>query len=459
MMEYADIFCVPIKEKYLIHAPLHRLTALVNSHAVSQIRDALQHKTPVAGSLSSLVHQLQTPVFPYPSPRDNPELSPLFLGLIPTRGCNMGCHYCDFAAPKQDSPVMSLEMARNAIDAYFHLLSESGNRHAEVHFFGGEPFFADRVIHFAVEYARWRADQNQFSVRFEVTSNGLYNTNRCQWIADHFDTIILSLDGMPDIQDRHRPGINGRSTADIIVRNAKIFSDNSIELVIRVCVTSETVERLPEIAHWIAQEFRPSTVCVETLSLSHNAEVINFTPPDPLIFAHCFDAAAHILRQAGIETVISTADTSNPRSSFCPVGKDALIVTPDGAVNACYLLEKDWVNRGLDLQLGKIDGQRFMLADEAVTRARHLTVDHRSLCSNCLCRFYCAGGCHVNHYTEVPAGQYDDQCIQTRAITFTRLLRGMGQDDLADQWLNSTVEIKESVMQKNDHLVAIGGLL
>ena len=49
---------------------------------------------------------------------------------------------------------MSLRLARQAVDAYLRILAENGSRHAEVHFFGGEPFFAEEVVHFVVNYAR-----------------------------------------------------------------------------------------------------------------------------------------------------------------------------------------------------------------------------------------------------------------------------------------------------------------
>ncbi len=67
----------------------------------------------------------------------------------------MACRYCDFAAPigrPRDGP----ETARDAIDAYLELLGSRGRR-AELHFFGGEPFDAEEVVHFAVEYAKLRA--------------------------------------------------------------------------------------------------------------------------------------------------------------------------------------------------------------------------------------------------------------------------------------------------------------
>lgn len=449
-MTSADVFCIPVMDKFLVYAPLHRLTALVNRHALALIRE--DHGiTPVPPSLRDIIERLQRIPPPVTTSREGPVHTPLFLGIIPTRGCNMACHYCDFFAPKQASPIMSLDTARRAVNAYFDQIE--GQTTAEVHFFGGEPFFAENVVHFVVEYASLVASERGVQVRFEAITNGLYNRKRCLWIADRFDTIVLSLDGPPDIQDRHRPGINGRSMSDIITRNARILSDGPVELIIRACVTDDTVERMPEIAHWIGQSFHPSTVCFETLSLSHNAKPIPFSPPDPVAFARNFDRASRILVNYGIDTVISTVDLSGPRTSFCPVGKDALIVSPDGAVDTCYLLQKDWEQSGLDMRLGWLDGDHFDLMPEAVARARDLTVNTRPLCADCFCRYSCAGGCHVNHDTSRAPGQYDHLCIHTRMITVARLLREIGQHALAVDWLNDDEALEAVTAQTNDRLM------
>jgi uncharacterized protein len=446
-----NIFSVPIRDKFLVYAPLHKLIALVNRQALSCIRAGLNGERAVPGAVQTLVDRLRAPGEPEPGARTGGLTDPYFLGIIPTRGCNMACRYCDFAAPKQSSPVMDVNLAREAVDAYFDLLQAVGNRRAEVHFFGGEPFAAESVVHFVVAYAAKRAAELGQGVRFEVTTNGLYSPARCQWIADHFDTIVLSLDGLTDVQDRHRPALNGRGTFEVIARNARIFSEGSCELVVRACVTQDTLTDMPEFARWIGQELRASTVCFESLSLSPLAQAAGFFPPDPWQFAAAFDCARRILDAFGVETVLSTADLRTNRSSFCPVGKDALIVSPDGAIDACYLLQDDWARKGLDMRLGHVSAGRFEIDPAVLQRVRDLTVQPRPLCADCLCRYQCAGGCHVNHDK---ADQFDDLCVQTRLVTLTLLLRQIGQDELADAWLADRQAQETSVWQKSDRLEA-----
>lgn len=441
-----DIFSVPIDDKTLIYAPLHGVVALVNSAAARRLGEALRTGAGVPAVLQELHDRLRLPVTPPPL-REGRLTDPFFLGLIPTRGCNMACRYCDFAAPKTSSPVMTLDTARRAVDAYLDLLETD---HAEVHFFGGEPFYAPEVVHFVVEYARGRAAERGLMVRFEVTTNGLFSRSRAEWIAENFDTVVLSLDGPADIQNKHRPARGGKDSADVVMRSAAVFSEGPVELIIRAAITDQTARRMPEIAQWVSQAFRPGTVCFESLMVSPLAEQAGMRPPDPWEFADNFICAANILKEYGIRTVFSTADLDKTCVSFCPVGQDAMIVAPDGAVNACYLLDEDWAASGIDMRIGQLDHARFQIDMDALSKVRSLTVDNRPLCRDCLCRYHCAGGCHVNHDTSGAPGAYDEVCIQTRLVTIATLLHKIGQHDMAALWMKNRAWQEAAVLQPAD---------
>lgn len=453
-MPTVDIFIIPIGEYRLLYAPLVPLLALLNQAAVSQIHQTFQ-STPNSVSsplLTSLLEQLTTPT-PTLLPRSGPLHHPLFLGIIPTRNCHMACHYCDFA-DSPDTTTMPLTTARAAVNAYLRLLTKNDHQQGEIHFFGGEPFAAADVIHFVVGYATTQASRWGLSLRFEVTTNGLYSARECRWIADHFQGVVLSLDGPPDIQNRHRPGRHGRFLADPIIRNAHILSQSHTGLVLRACVTRDTAPRLPEIAHWFSQEFCPESVCFESLTPNPQATAAGLHPPDPWEFAIAFRAATQILAAHGIETVLSTADLRRNRIHFCPVGQDALIVSPDTGVHACYLLPHRWQQAGLELRLGHLDttNETWQLDPTALNHIRTLNVLSNPHCTNCLCRYHCAGGCHVNHPATSPTAQWDDLCRQTRLVTITTLLDRLGYTDLATTWLANRSISETAVCQPSDRL-------
>jgi uncharacterized protein len=448
-----SVFAVPVLDKVLIYAPLHSLAALVDDAAARCLRDSLvSGSSVVAPQLNELVYLLNDEPKPPPSPRHG-DFVPSFLGLLPTRGCNLACRYCSFLTADDAKRVMSLDMARDAVNWYMDAVSRAGLDHAEVHFFGGEPFCAEEVLDLAVHLARLRAAEIGCTIRFEGATNGVFGETRRRWAADNLDTIVLSLDGPPEIHNRHRPYKGGQGSFEDVARTAQILFEGASDLYIRACVTSRTVDRLPELATWFCEQFRPEGVCFEPLQPSHESEAAGLGLPDPYDFASSFIRSARILEAHGVEPVYAAADIGAKRASFCPVGQDVAIVSPGGTVTACYLLQRDWESKGLDLRLGRLKDGTVQLDPHALASVRGLNVYNKPLCTRCFSKWHCAGGCHVNHGPAGPQGTYDRLCIQTRIITLRNILAAMGQEDLVREWLRDPAAPRRVIGQPSDLLL------
>ena len=452
-----SVFIVPVFEQYLVYAPLHNLAALVDKLAAKRIRDSLLapgEPRAAASSLVDLVRLLKTRQRSAPLPRQG-AFSPAFLGLIPTRGCNLGCTYCGFQAAEGPTPVMTLELARDAIDWYLGLVRENRLPAAEIHFFGGEPFCAGEVLDFVFHYARLQASEAGHGVRFEVATNGVFDDARCRWAAESLDSIILSFDGPAGIQDLHRPHRDGRGTFGRVARSAGLLSEGGAELSFRLCVTADTVAELPAIARWICREFHPVAVGIEPLQPSAPSRVAGLEPPDPWTFAQKYCEAARILEEHGIEPIYAAADIRARRVTFCPVGQDVPLVSPGGTIAACYLLARDWEEKGLDLRLGRMENGSVFLDADRVAAARRMNVWEKPGCSGCFCRWHCAGGCHVNH--RPPDGQagYDRLCIQTRALALRSILKELDRDDLAVDLMVHCKSLERSILQPSDAIDSV----
>jgi uncharacterized protein len=447
-----NIFSIPVGEKYILYAPLHHFLALVNRQATQELQDNLIADMPGNLFSSELIETLKVGGnLPF-TLRDG-ALDSAFLGIIPTRGCNSHCRYCDFSAPKDGSPAMELSLARDAIDSYLLLKKSSGVSRVEIHFFGGEPFHAENVVQFSVEYATMRAAKMGMQVHFEVTTNGIYRPALAKWVADHFDVVVLSLDGPRDIQEAQRPAGRQNSAFDVVFNTARILSNGPAELMLRTCITNQTVNRMDEIARWFCDEFCPTFVCFETLTPTDLSRKAGLDPPGPWEFAWNFHTASLILAEHGISAIHATAETHTPRVNFCPLGKDALIVSPEGIINACYLLQENWERRGMDLCLGAVENGKLNIPPARLDHIHSLNVENRPLCTDCFCRYHCAGGCYVNHETSAPPGQFDALCIQTRLITIINLLQRLGQqEELIHEWLADRHAMETSVLRRTDRL-------
>ena len=434
IMDY--VFTVPVSDKYILHSPLHNITALMNRSAVESLKEGNLKKK----NLYELYRSLSEKPVSMPAPNRG-AINPDFMGLIPTRSCNFNCIYCGFGSCK-DTSVMDFPLAMSSVEWMAEHVINQGKTDVEIHFFGGEPFFASDVIRVAVYRTNMICGEYNMKPVFKVSTNGFFDEVTCSFIGDYFDTVVLSLDGQEDIQNRYRPLKNGGKTSHTVERNAFLLGRSPAELCIRVCVTEETVERMEEIAHRLCRMCNPSSVDFEVLRQTEDKELL---PPDPWRFAVNYIKASGIVRDYGVTPVYGPASTGTVHHSFCPVGKDSIIISPDGIISACYLQKEEWEKKGLDLTFGHIDNSGIHINEDNLKSIRALT-DEKKFCRKCIARFHCAGGCHVHHVTE----EYDVFCIQTRIITVCNLLYDLGYTDLMEDFINNRKELERMVFQASD---------
>ena len=430
--EKHHVFLVPVLNQWLVYAPLHKVAALVNDRAANVLRSGGRA---VAGNgLGDLFDALAQAPPVIPKPLDG-EVSPSFLGIMPTRGCNLACVYCNFGGPTSPKVHMKPEIAVTAVDWMAERLVASGRRHFQIHFFGGEPFISPEIIDIVAHRVRFQCERHDLIPYLDASTNGVFNESRSEFVGDYFGGVVLSFDGPAEYHDRHRPAFQGRPSFDIVSRTAKRLGEMPLDLCLRVCITDDSVGEMESITRWMVEEFKPGVMNFESLTPGVLAQQAGLKVPDPYRFAiHCVGAYREADR-LGVRAVYSAAETERARLSFCPVSTDAVIVSPDGRASACYLLPEDWQERGLDMDVGEVHADGRVVMDmDAITRARQLPM-HKPRCESCFCQWTCAGGCHVNQTYPAAAREYTDFCIQTRLVTACLLLRDLGCDDLVDELL------------------------
>ena len=443
----ATTFLLPVLDRWLFHAPLHRVSALLNDGAAAALRRGeIEHP-----GLRDLRDALSVDRLPEPRPLEG-KICPSFLGILPTRGCNIGCVYCNFGGPTQKLEHMRPQVAVAAVDWMAERLEAAGRQLFRIHFFGGEPFVAPEIVDTVVQRARYQAARRGLETFIDASTNGVFNESLCRFIGHHFDGVVLSFDGPPRFHDRNRPGQGGQSTFDTVSRTALRLSEMPVELCIRVCVTQDSVSELPEIARWLIETYRPQIVNFESLTPGELANQAGLVVPDPYEFAVGTWRAYGVAESLGARAVYSAAEGRDPRLSFCPVGTDALTVTPEGRASSCYLLPEDWRARGLDLDLGHVheDG-RVDLDCDAVERSRRVPAD-KPRCERCACQWSCAGGCHVNQTYPGATRAYTDFCVQTRVSSVLLLLGELGQERLAARLAEDSAALERLALQREDRI-------
>jgi len=155
-------------------------------------------------------------------PADSPVIKAMCLHLA--HDCNLRCRYC-FAGQGPfggDRSLMSFEVGEAALD---FLIKHSGSRkHVEVDFFGGEPLLNLAVLKKLVDDGRDKAARAGKEIKFTVTTNALLlNEQIAGYLVKEGLSVVLSLDGRPEVHDAMRPFPSGNGSYDIVASNIKKF--------------------------------------------------------------------------------------------------------------------------------------------------------------------------------------------------------------------------------------------
>jgi uncharacterized protein len=325
---------------------------------------------------------------------------------------------------------MPPELAVSAIEWFAADRVRSGDEMLDVHLFGGEPFVARDLVDVIVHRTRAVAARDGLVPHLEAATNGAYPAELARFIGDYFDHVVLSLDGPPECHDRHRCRPDGSPTYEIVAGTAKILSDSPCGFILRVCVSNENVDRMADTVRWFCERFEPSSIHFEPLQPTSDSAEAGLFPPDAVQFAKGFLEARAEGEQRGIEVLFSGTMLGR-RDGFCPAQNDGLIVSPDGRISNCYLLEADWKQRGLDLNIGEVSTEGLVrIEPEAIERVRGVA-QLPARCNRCFCQASCRGGCRVNHSYPGAGEAYDDLCLETRLITASALLQQLGATELS----------------------------
>jgi uncharacterized protein len=446
-------FIIHIAGDFLVYSPLDGISALINYAGVVELQKQIQLFAKRKANPDSKMFELANDLLntPLHTPRRKTgEFNPEFLGIIPTRDCNGACNYCDFDADVAPKNKMSYALAADIVDWYTDMLIRQKRETIEIHFFGGEPMVASDVVEVIVHRARLLAGKVNMMPFFGISTNGQYSARQAQWLGNFFNKVVLSFDGPEEVHNAHRPLQGGKCSYEQALSTARILSDSNAELCIRCCISKLNVAQMEEITSWCCRNLRISAINFEILCSTAKTDIKGLFPPDPVDFALHFQRSREMAGKLGVEVIYASDISERPQVTSCPVGKDAVIVSPDGRISNCYLPAERWKKVNLDLDYGWIlSKEDVKIEDRKLAEIRRM-VEDKPRCENCFCQWSCAGGCHVgNSFPECSVG-YDDFCRQTRLISAFSLLTDMGMDQKTVELMNSPNAIHNLVSQKSD---------
>lgn len=339
----------------------------------------------------------------FASPEAPPTDFPLqALVLNITSQCNLACTYCyefgsdKIATPQGKPKFMTLQTAKTSVD---FLLEQSAARKAvHITFFGGETLMNFRLLRDVVLYAESQAQQSGKAITFSLTTNAtLLNDEIIDFLSDHHVGVTVSMDGPPDLQNKHRVFKNGKGSYDVIEpRLRKLIARHKSRAITARVTLTDGVTDVVRIFRHLKDDLGFHEVGFAPVTSSEKQDYSISDPDMNAVLRGFHDLAEEWLECAvrgqmhgfsNVSETIGELTQGVNKSHPCGAGLGLLGVSPSGDLSPCHrFTDADShtlgnINTGIDVE----------------KRGDFLARGHIGTkydCQTCWARPLCAGGCH-----------------------------------------------------------------
>jgi uncharacterized protein len=438
-----NVFVLPHGDRFMIYMPLAGVVMLGNAALVNSLYGAGNGDAAAAarlglgGSFFDELARKGDSVLARMRDRTIPPFAPASVSLFLTGRCTFRCAYC--YANGGDNPVdMDGEVARGVLREVADNASRAGARFVTVHFHGGGDVSAawDSLVA-AREYLSSLCSERGIAARTSVGSNGFLDKGQRAWVAGNIDGATISVDGLPAIQDLHRPLAGGGGSSVPVDETLRDFDRAGYPYSIRMTVSSRSVGTLAESVEYLCSSYGARLIKAEPLFPRGRASDPSIAFPDAEAFVSSFRKARAVARSRGRELVFSGVRTGSLSPVFCQAAGMSCAVTPEGNVTSCYevlFADDPLAERFFYGRYDKAEG-RMVIDEERRRKLFELTVFGRDSCDRCFCKFGCAGDCPAKalHREDVGASRVPDRCRIIRELTKDELVERLdGGSEAAD---------------------------
>lgn len=324
--------------------------------------------------------------------------------------CNLRCNYC-FAGTGAfggHRGLMNLETGKKAID--FVLESSAHRKHCEVDFFGGEPLMNYQVVKDLVYYGKEEAHKRGKTIKFTLTTNAVLLTEEVQNFLEQEDiSVVLSIDGRPEVHDRMRPNVGGKGSYNLVAPRLQQFAEKRPEsspyalgtyYYARGTYTHYNLDFDQDVTHLL--DLGMKQISLEPV-VAKPTEPYAFEEGDLPEILKSYDRLGEELlnrRKKGedfsffhFNVALEQGPCLPKRLSGCGAGHEYVAISPEGDLYPCH----QFVGQE-DFKMGSLWDEKPGLKPETIEAFRSAHIYNKPTCRECWARFSCSGGCHAaNH--------------------------------------------------------------
>ena len=329
---------------------------------------------------------------------DNPSVLSAWLHI--TDRCNLRCKYCYLPHHNID---MTFQIGKNCIDAALNSARLHNLETVLFKYSGGEPLLAFDMVEALHKYAVSQAKKYTINVLGTVLSNGtLLNSKILETINTLGLRLMVSLDGIGEPNNKHRPYYDGRGTFNDIVEGIRLAQECDMPPYISVTVSESNAAYLPELVEWLIERdlsfglnfSRNSNYTRGKISLeSMNEALING------LLSTYRKITNNLPSRSLLNSLIDQGRFQGPHLYPCSVGRNYIVFDYLGRISKCQM--------AMDSPVGSppiLNQDPLSLIKRSPIGINNVSVEDKTGCENCEWKYWCAGGCPYETFKAM--GQY-----------------------------------------------------
>lgn len=180
-------------------------------------------------------------------------------GICLTYNCQLRCTYCGYSSQENNTTSLTL----TDIEAFtIHIIKNIKikkmlyNIQDKLKVFftgGGEPTYDWLVFKSVIEMIEHKCIENNIEYSFDLTTNGLLSNDKIKYIAEHFDSVMVSFDGTPNVHDNNRINTRNSNGHKIVVNTISKLTQCTKKpyVTVRTTIWQYDFNKMTEMADYI----------------------------------------------------------------------------------------------------------------------------------------------------------------------------------------------------------------
>ena len=182
-------------------------------------------------------------------------------GIVLTFNCSLRCNYCSQSScegyseeiSKEDITAFINEVIKKRIITAIVLKERPSLNFTFTG--GGEPTYNWELFQYTVLELEEQCKKRNIDLILSMTTNGMLNNKKIEFIASHFRKVMVSYDGTPDIQNKNRKTAIDSNTSIEVSNTIKKLISSGVIVTIRTTLWQSDIKYMLDMYEYIGKEF------------------------------------------------------------------------------------------------------------------------------------------------------------------------------------------------------------